>query len=115
MSLGVRFGAFSITPDTGRAGIFDAFQRLKKELDWALLLVGLRNLLGAGSVFLLLACGIRFCLFMSRLLDRGFRRFVADKLNAKVQDNRRQTTGGGLAPAESRLMPVLRGLRRLQT
>jgi hypothetical protein len=37
------------------------------------LLLSLRNLLGAGSVFLLLACGIRLCPFLRSLLARGFR------------------------------------------
>jgi hypothetical protein len=54
------------------------------------LLLSLRNLLGAGSIFFLLACGGRLCLFLRRLLARGFRRFVAHEPNAKVHDNRRQ-------------------------
>ena len=37
------------------------------------LLLSLRNLLGAGRVFLLLACGIRLCPFLRSLLARGFR------------------------------------------
>ncbi len=44
----------------------------------------LRNLLGAGTVFL----------FLRRLLARGFRRFVAHKHNAKVHGNRRQHSDG---------------------
>jgi hypothetical protein len=53
----------------------------------------LRNLPSAGSVFLLLACGSRLCLFLRRLLARGFRRFVAHKHNAKAHGNRRQLGG----------------------
>ena len=53
----------------------------------------LRNLLGAGNVFLFLACGGRLCLFLRRRLARGFRRFVAHKDNAKVHGNRRQLSG----------------------
>jgi hypothetical protein len=53
----------------------------------------LRNLPSAGSVFLLLACGSRLCLFLRRLLARGFRRFVAHKHNAKAHGNRRQLSG----------------------
>jgi len=40
---------------------------------WRRLLLSLRNLPCAGSVFLLLACGVRLCLFLRRLLARGFR------------------------------------------
>ena len=36
------------------------------------LLLSLRNLLGAGGVFLLLACGIRLCPFLRSLFARGF-------------------------------------------
>jgi hypothetical protein len=54
----------------------------------------LRNLLGAGSVFLFLVCRVRLCLFLRRLLARGFRRFVAHKHNAKVHGNRRQHSDG---------------------
>jgi hypothetical protein len=53
----------------------------------------LRNLLGAGNVFLILACGGRLCLFLRRRLARGFRRFVTHKHNAKVHGNRRQLSG----------------------
>jgi hypothetical protein len=53
----------------------------------------LRNLLGAGSVFLFLVCRVRLRLFLRRLLARGFRRFVAHKHNAKVRGNRRQLGG----------------------
>ena len=54
----------------------------------------LRNLLGAGSVFLFLVCRVRLCLFLRRLLARGFRRFVAHKHNAKVHGNSRQHSDG---------------------
>jgi hypothetical protein len=40
------------------------------------LLLGLRDLLGADSVFLLLVCGCRLSLFLRGLLARGFWRFV---------------------------------------
>ncbi|HEY4783972.1 MAG TPA: hypothetical protein VIH54_19275 [Chthoniobacterales bacterium] len=40
------------------------------------LLLSLWDLLGADSVFLLLACGCRLSLFLRYLLARGFRRFV---------------------------------------
>jgi hypothetical protein len=53
----------------------------------------LRNFLGAGSVFLFLVCRVGLCLFLRRLLARGFRRFVAHKHNAKVHGNRRQLRG----------------------
>jgi hypothetical protein len=53
----------------------------------------LRNLLGTGSVFLLLACGGRLCLFLRRRLAGGFRRLVAHKPNAKMHGNRRQLKG----------------------
>ena len=53
----------------------------------------LRNLLSAGNVFLLLACGGRLCLFLRRRLARGFRRLVAHRHNAKVHGDRRQLNG----------------------
>ena len=55
----------------------------------------LRDLLGAGCVFLLLVCRVRLCFFLRRLLACGFRRFVAHKDNAKVHGNRRQVSGRG--------------------
>jgi hypothetical protein len=53
----------------------------------------LRNLLGAGSVFLFLICRVRLRLFLRRLLARRFRRFVAHEQNAKVRGNQRQLSG----------------------
>jgi len=41
----------------------------------------------------LVACGGGLCLFLRRLLARGFRRSVAHKYNAKVHGNRRQLSG----------------------
>jgi hypothetical protein len=47
------------------------------------LFLSLRSLLGA----LFLVCGIRLCLFLRRLLLRGFRRFVTHKPKIKVHTN----------------------------
>jgi hypothetical protein len=58
------------------------------------LLLGLRNLLGAGGVVLLLLCAVRLYLFLRRVLVSGFRRFVTHYPKGKVHDNGRQPGAG---------------------
>ena len=52
-----------------------------------LLLLSLRNLLGAGGVVLLLLCGVRLYPVLHRVLARGFRRFVTHDPKDKVHDD----------------------------
>jgi hypothetical protein len=53
------------------------------------LLLGLRNLLCARGVILLF-CGASLCLFLRRLLVRGFRRFVTHEPKNRIHDKRSQ-------------------------